>query len=44
VAEISKLGAETDVKGAWRFPERRQLSVEVLKLKIGTSTDRQTDK
>ncbi len=27
VAEISKLGAKTDVKGAWRFPKRRQLSV-----------------
>jgi hypothetical protein len=24
VVEISKLGAKTDVKGAWRFMERRQ--------------------
>jgi hypothetical protein len=46
--EISKLGAETDVKGAWRFPKRRQLSV-CPSIRRGPETqnrhlDGQTDK
>jgi hypothetical protein len=39
VAEISKLGAKTDVKGAWRFTERRQWTAVAEISKLGAGTD-----